>query len=136
MDEPIQATRRSILIALLGSLPLNCRTADAKTRSLNDLSRVMPYTLEAARAIGGAYLRMRAEEASVAFLEEQLWSSIGVRRTSTASDYHRLTRDRLRHAMTERIQQDFAVGAMVSVKGWMLARTEARLCALIALTDT
>jgi hypothetical protein len=37
-------------------------------------------------------------------------------------------------AIGARIRRDFAEGVVVTVDGWMLSRTEARLCALAALS--
>ncbi len=41
----------------------------------------------------------------------------------------------VRSELVNRIKADFAVGDMVVVQGWALSRTEARLCALIALEN-
>lgn len=42
-------------------------------------------------------------------------------------------RPRLRAALDRRIRADFAESETVRVQGWVLSRTEARLCALAAL---
>jgi hypothetical protein len=40
----------------------------------------------------------------------------------------------LRSRLDARIRADFAAGRTVTVQGWVLARTEARQCALFSLT--
>jgi hypothetical protein len=67
----------------------------------------------AARAIGKAFLRDYPGEADAAHLAA------------------RLPR---RHRLHMAISADFAAGKTVMVEGWVLSRTEARLCALVALT--
>lgn len=42
--------------------------------------------------------------------------------------------DTLRHYIRERIRQDFTDGHLTDVEGWILSRTEARLCAMAVLT--
>jgi hypothetical protein len=39
----------------------------------------------------------------------------------------------LRRAVARSVQDDFAHGRVARVQGWVLARTEARLAALVAL---
>jgi hypothetical protein len=41
--------------------------------------------------------------------------------------------DTARRAIREQIQNDFTHDDLVNVDGWILARTEARICALMAL---
>lgn len=42
----------------------------------------------------------------------------------------------IRHALSDRIREDFANGNMVFVDGWALSRTEARVCAFVAMDGT
>ena len=65
---------------------------------------------DAARAIGAAYLRAYPQEARV------------VRSLRIAANG--------REDVATRVRADFAGGDVVMVEGWMLSRTEARLCAL------
>ena len=39
----------------------------------------------------------------------------------------------LAESLAKRVRQDFVDGNVVSLEGWLLARTEARICALLAL---
>ena len=41
--------------------------------------------------------------------------------------------DRLREFVRARIRDDYRAGRMVSIDGWFVARTSARLCALLTL---
>ena len=75
-----------------------------------------------ARAIGRSYLALAApEEQRVAGLLRALFSA-------PARDARALERQ-----VTAAVRQDFAAGRVVMIGGWMLCRTEARLCALAAL---
>jgi hypothetical protein len=47
----------------------------------------------------------------------------------------RLGDDEMRRLVAERVRADFEQEATVRVCGWVLSRTEARLCALAALDD-
>lgn len=41
----------------------------------------------------------------------------------------------LRQRIADRVRHDFAEGAVVSIEGWLLSQTEARLYALVALSE-
>ena len=69
---------------------------------------------QAAEAIGNAYLALRPEEKN--FLRLNL----------TMAGISPLD-------VNDAVRRDFATGRIVYVDGWALSRTEARLCALIAL---
>ena len=69
---------------------------------------------------------MRPAEASEAVLAGHL--GIGDAAVARTSDETALIR-----RFAARIADDFAKGRMVACDGWMLAETEARLCALLAL---
>ena len=44
------------------------------------------------------------------------------------------TKQAVRHCVANRVRDDFAEGAVVSIEGWLLSQTEARLYALVALS--
>lgn len=79
-----------------------------------------------ARAVGRAYLRTAPQEADAGTLLHRL--------RAEAPDLFAAERRHLRQAAAERLRRDFAEGRTVTVRGWLLSRTEARLCALCALT--
>jgi hypothetical protein len=80
-----------------------------------------------ARVLGARYLRMAPEEADGAALAAELFSHLA-EQPGTAIQFAEIGR-----TLAERRERDFAAGDTVIVGGWILARTEARLCALAAL---
>lgn len=105
------------LFALLG----RDGAAAAALPSSNDaLEALLPRTEDAA-LVGRAYLAQYATEGDADLLRRSLVSLAAEPRS-------------LRRAIGERIRRDFAEGDTVRVEGWVLARTEARLCALCALS--
>jgi hypothetical protein len=83
------------------------------------LARLLPHAENAAR-LGRRYLEETPQEADAAHLV----ALIGVAADTDAA---------LRERLEARIRQDFIAGATVAVDGWLLSRTEARLCALLSL---
>lgn len=85
--------------------------------------------VENARVVGHAYLRAFPLERSADGLVEGIASGLpgGHGALRTSSD------DELRRAVSTAIRDDFAREADVTVQGWILSRTEARLYALAAL---
>jgi hypothetical protein len=84
---------------------------------------------QSARAVGRAYLRVAPGEADPQILMGAI--------TGTTPDLHRVLDHGddadLGAALRNRIRRDFADGRTVSVEGWLLSQTEARLCALAEL---
>ena len=82
-----------------------------------------------ARVVGAAYLEMLPASVSTDALVDAIVAGIdgGARAL-------RSTRQELRGLLARRVQQDFAEDAIVCLRGWIVSRTEARLCALAALT--
>ncbi len=84
---------------------------------------------ESRRRIGTAYLRRHRGE-----------SDTGALVTAVIAAHPRLARHlrqgeagALRAALQAGVQRDFARGDTAMVNGWLLSRTEARLCALVAI---
>lgn len=78
--------------------------------------------------IGARYLTVRSGAADREVVLAQLWTrlaDLGGRRHPSE----------LLTALRRRIREDFAVGEVVMVDGWLLARTEAELCALSVLAN-
>jgi hypothetical protein len=86
------------------------------------LARLLPHADSAAR-LGQRYLEDAPQEADAM----RLVALIGIAPAAGKSDAA------LREHLETRIRQDFIDGATVTVDGWLLSRTEARLCALVAL---
>jgi len=80
---------------------------------------------ESAASIGEWYLHHVPDEASA----DQLTAAIaaGLPGGLTGTDAH------LRNALADRVRDEFAAGDVVQLDGWIVARTEARLCALCAV---
>ena len=74
--------------------------------------------------LGEAYLSAESGERDRTALE---WAVFG--------DVIQAPSNAMTQAVAERIAADFRAADMVAVRGWGLARTEARLCALAALVD-
>jgi hypothetical protein len=81
-----------------------------------------------AAALGRVVLE-EAPEATVRRLVAELATSMG----RSADDLVELDRDALRAALRAAREADFRAMRIVRVRGWILAATEARLCALAAL---
>jgi hypothetical protein len=84
---------------------------------------------ESARAVGREYLRAFPAEASPEVLTARLGEQLpsGLQAVASASD------GRLRELLLRAAAEDFGDLRVVELRGWVLARTEARLCALAAL---
>lgn len=80
------------------------------------------------RVVGRAYLRTVPEESEAATLVRLLLPGHEDR-----TRFRRASEERRREALRASVAEDFRAGRVVRVEGWMLARTEARLCALITL---
>jgi hypothetical protein len=77
--------------------------------------------LDAARDLGFVYLRRSSDRNSMKSLARELFGG------------ERIPDAELVRMIAERVRLDFVAGAIVDVGGWQLARTEAELCAIIAL---
>lgn len=106
--------RRPFLMALAASLFLPAAAGIRRP----DLARLLGWPADSARAVGRAYLATAPAEAALA--AEALGPLLAARP--------------LWPVLRRRIGEDFTSGDTVMVDGWVLARTEARLCALCALT--
>jgi hypothetical protein len=84
---------------------------------------------ESANLIGAAYVQQYPQEADVRILLDRIVSS------PAAGDLELFkgTDQSLRELLDRMIREDFGVDRVVKLQGWILAMTEARLCALAAL---
>lgn len=130
------ARRQLLLSAAALSLALLCpplRFWSILTPSHGSLrARLIRLLLnqDSARMIGQAYVRVAPTEATPDVLFNLLLGALpaGHRNLSTASDHE------LRRVLLLSEQQDFQEGRIVSLDGWIASLTEARLCALAALS--
>lgn len=129
-------TRRSFLsVAALSALVIT-HTGFAKSNGRVrcaisiDAQRLMKILKQkrSARAIGKAYLELEPKEADTTYLVKAICGSgLDLKRAF-------LVRDDvlLRTAIANRIRHDFIKRRTVMIDGWLLSRTEARICALHA----
>jgi hypothetical protein len=122
--------RRSLLAAAAALIPAatfgpwwlhRLRTSDT-------LAAALFTDAATARRIGERYLAAHAEERDPAALAAHLPAGCAAPPRSRRDDAE------LRAAPGKQRARDFAAGDTVIVDGWILARTEARLCAFAALT--
>lgn len=85
---------------------------------------------ESAAAVGEAYLAAFPKEASAGKLIGALETENGWQPLELASTGKRKFNQLVKRSVTD----DFRAGKTVLLDGWMLARTEARLCALVSLS--
>jgi hypothetical protein len=114
--------RRRFGAALLSLVVLSAIRADKRAQS--DRLDVAGYLtdLESAAAVGAAYLRKYPDHASRAVLLRFLALPDGP-----------LTTGQMAAAIERRIRDDFASQRTLVLERWLLARTEAAICGLVAL---
>jgi hypothetical protein len=92
------------------------------------LKRVMALDNDAARAIFAAYVEQTPEERDRDYL---LRSFIGAD-AAWLNSTERQADVQLRNRVMQRIRDDFGCGNTIELEGWVLSRTEARLCGIVA----
>ena len=85
---------------------------------------------KSAAVVGRRYLAGHPQEADRAWLAAQLEADLSCQGCAPLPG----DRPALRAGFSHQIRTDFARGRVVRVEGWVLSVTEARLCALAALT--
>ena len=93
-----------------------------------NLARIFVHKNSAA-IVGIEYLRCVPGERDVRLLVELICSSRAERRV----EFTQADAGKLRELLLLQQRQDFAHGRTVKIQGWVLSKTEARLCALTAL---
>jgi hypothetical protein len=81
---------------------------------------------ESAIVVGRAYLRSAPTEADIDGLVTALAATLD-------RDVSSLAEHDLRAQIERRVLEDFTTGATLHLDGWILSRTEARLCGLVTL---
>ncbi|MEM7114366.1 MAG: hypothetical protein AAF614_18170 [Chloroflexota bacterium] len=104
----------------LGSLPHVLPDAGALTAIFR-----LP---ESAIAVGNTYLAQHPSSAV------QLVTQLADQLVATTPNWYALGQTNIRQLLQEQIKQDFAAEKTVKLQGWLVSLTEARLCALVALT--
>ena len=125
--------RRGILIvggaAAAGVAAYGVPAIIGVARRCSELAVASEATTQSARRIGLAYLRIHPEEASESFLLAAMARRPALMRAlSAAPDTAAVFR-----ILDDVVRADFAAGKIVKCSGWILAKSEARACALFAL---
>jgi hypothetical protein len=131
-------TRRSFLQLFLSLAALSWLQPFRVLRRVSAWNRPDPLTPRltalfahpgSAAIVGQAYLRTASAETDERRLVALVCEALPGGRAGAALSTTRQLHDHVRDAQ----RRDFAQGRVVRVDGWILARTEARLCALAAL---
>jgi hypothetical protein len=112
--------RRTLLAAAAAALLVSFRRGRAEVPLCDRLARLFRHP-ESARVVGAAYLRLVREEADVEQLAALLEAELGEAEGAA-----------LERRLAAQQRADFGAGRTVVVEGWILSRTEARVCALLA----
>ncbi|WP_428487582.1 hypothetical protein [Rhodopila sp.] len=119
-------TRQALIGAAMGFV-LNARR-HGKVSPAGGASylRALLSDLEGCRRLGRQYLNIHPEEADIGLLAASLCA--GADRCWPDGPAA------VRRNVAERRAADFTAGRITHLDGWLLAQTEARACALVALT--
>ncbi len=125
-------SRRAILRLLgwSGLFTLSGQLARAAQPTSASRSEIQLYARpESAAAVGAAFIRLHPDEAEPAALLRllELPARTGSLASSVIESQHLV---RLR----QRVRRDFREGQVTKLRGWTLALTELRLCALVHLS--
>jgi hypothetical protein len=135
MTMPPKMRRRTFLLGAAGlGLSLSWRSLGswpflgASPSRSERLARLLNHE-ESARIVGREYLRLVPAEASRRVLTSRVVERLpcGFRTMDAVSD------DRLHELLLRGTLEDFEEERIVELRGWVLSRTEARLCGLAAL---
>ena len=136
-DHPRHLSRRSVNAFLAGAAAWPCKVAalqlapnqPAHPKSLHYIFLSLFENLRSAYAIGTACLKsLPPNQCSLQQLTNAILAAAECD-TETVK-----AKQALRHCIANRVRDDFAEGAVVSIEGWLLSQTEARLYALIVLS--
>ncbi len=107
-----------------------------EARPAADVSQALAWRLsrffvarQSAQVLGRRYLDRQPHEANLGLLTARI--------SRTAENYVRLASadmEQLRALLSTQMRQDFEDNLTVSIDGWILSETEARLCAIAAIT--
>ena len=121
------ALRRHVVVSLVAALvPWPLAVSAASQASRRPLLEALLPHMAAARKVGERYLALAPTERCTRRLTAALFGALDHPSAADALPH-------LRQIVETRRQQDFARGDTVILDGWLLARTEARLCALAAM---
>lgn len=133
MTQNIKLDRRGVLIVggvvAAGVAAYGAAGVIGVAKRCSEFAAASEGAAQAAGRIGLAYLRVHPEEASEAGLLAAVAGRSAVARAlNAAPDAAAVFR-----IMDDVVRADFATGEIVKCDGWILAKSEARACALLAL---
>ncbi len=142
----MRIARRNIVLSLLGFTAAHVlglknawamRPGPALIDQLADqLATLVPHP-KSARLIGEAYLAVKPQEADVSTLIKLLCPKLNGASLNEAglnrSGLQTPPRSQLRRLLAAQRSEDFSEGRIIRLGGWIVATTEARLCALVAV---
>ena len=125
--------RQLASVVAVGSMPpcralANVRADDGSDRIAARLAGLL-QDQESACRVGREYLRRFPEEGDAACLVAAICADMPQAGDTVA----RLNMSRLGQLVAQRLRADFEHGRVVNLRGWILGRTECRLCALASL---
>ncbi|HJZ47064.1 MAG TPA: hypothetical protein VKE41_07850 [Roseiflexaceae bacterium] len=136
-DELLLSRRQALKFALAATVTLFARSQLPGVTLLERgqqallptrLAALLTHT-ESAKVIGAEYLQQYPQEADTRILLDQIASH------PAAGDVGLLGAidENLGQVLNRMVRQDFGADRVVELRGWILSRTEARLCALATL---
>jgi len=124
-------TRRRLLMQALALLPLSACVSSVDRALGTNTVRGWALSLfpnpQAAKTFGRLYLQRWPEEESASWLAHVLLD------TQLSRQVNRASEDRLRQRIRSACARDFCTDDLVTLNGWVVTRTEARLLALLSL---
>ena len=119
-------SRRDLLTALLAL----AATRASPSRAANSgrpavLDDIVRWLSPDAARVGERYLQLHSAEADLDTLAQLLLDRIP-----------NAGRDDLPRELSRAVQEDFARGDLMNLDGWLLSRTEVRLCAVVHLAGS
>ena len=135
MSRRVNSRRRILLKVVLGLIPATALARFTPTVGFSQMPDDLVLQLvslfndrESAAAIGREYLQQLPEEADTQILAQQILGRDSTRLRGMVEQ------NDLGALMSERINGDYEQERVLAVKGWILSRTELRLCALVSLS--
>jgi len=134
MNEPVGPGRRTFCKALLyvasgASVASGCTDSPTNRAELTRFLVMQIAHPDAADGIGSSYIRKDIEinPLSVDQLTDVIIHQLGI----NTNDLSAISLQDVGERLADRVHQDFAEESVVAVDGWLLSKTEARLCALV-----
>ncbi len=123
----MSATGIVVALAPRGLLRKSFAAPDPTTATIADRAGEIFRNPDSARTIGRAYMQICSPRPLKRWLLRELTMRLG-------RDLHTVDSDTLRRRLAMQVRKDMEGDRTVVVNGWVLAQTEARVCALLAIS--